>query len=275
MLRRLPSQHPRLCTAPLHLPSLRQRLFARQRKSAPPFSQARPLPLRHRQAESRSDFHDTLSIMSVATTSAQVGDAAASGLAPSPVVLAAPRAIRFISAAEASEIDHALMSADQHGYALEQLMELAGLACAQTVFRSYPPDTFPVILVGVGPGNQGGDGLVAARHLQQFGYNVLVWAPKLKGDHILVSVQSRLPAYYPRSKQPHAAFHPCFPSDVQCPHVLILLVSGWSGNYATWTSSLRWAMIRASRMRWIRRMLSWIPFLVRAWPKPFCIELRS
>ncbi|CEH18569.1 Uncharacterized conserved protein [Ceraceosorus bombacis] len=122
--------------------------------------------------------------MSIATTSAQVGGAPPTGLAPSPAALAAPRALRFISASEASEIDAALMSPDQHGYALEQLMELAGLACAQTVFRSYPPDTFPVILVAVGPGNQGGDGLVAARHLHHFGYNVLVWAPRLKGDHI-------------------------------------------------------------------------------------------
>ena len=46
-----------------------------------------------------------------------------------------------------------------------QLMELAGLSCAQTVAKVYPKDRHPRVLVCCGPGNQGGDGLVAARHL--------------------------------------------------------------------------------------------------------------
>lgn len=44
-------------------------------------------------------------------------------------------------------------------------MELAGLACAQTLAVSYKKDKYPRVLVCCGPGNQGGDGLVAARHL--------------------------------------------------------------------------------------------------------------
>lgn len=44
-------------------------------------------------------------------------------------------------------------------------MELAGLACAQTLAAVYDKERYPRVLVCCGPGNQGGDGLVAARHL--------------------------------------------------------------------------------------------------------------
>lgn len=93
---------------------------------------------------------------------------------PSPQML--PK-LRYITADEAARIDEALMSA-RGGFSIDQLMELAGLACAQTVYACYPPDAFPNVLVAAGPGNQGGDGLVAARHLTHFGYSVVVWYPK-------------------------------------------------------------------------------------------------
>ena len=37
---------------------------------------------------------------------------------------------------------------------IQQLMELAGLACATTVQRVYPPATHARVLVCCGPGNQ-------------------------------------------------------------------------------------------------------------------------
>merc|ERR1719361_2186290 len=40
-------------------------------------------------------------------------------------------------------------------------MELAGLACAHAVAKVYPATAQPVLIV-VGPGNNGGDGLVMA-----------------------------------------------------------------------------------------------------------------
>ena len=46
-----------------------------------------------------------------------------------------------------------------------QLMELAGQACAVALARVYDKTKYPKVLVCCGPGNQGGDGLVAARHL--------------------------------------------------------------------------------------------------------------
>jgi len=44
-------------------------------------------------------------------------------------------------------------------------MELAGQACAVALARVYDKSKYPRVLVCCGPGNQGGDGLVAARHL--------------------------------------------------------------------------------------------------------------
>ncbi|CED83726.1 n-terminal domain-like protein [Phaffia rhodozyma] len=62
------------------------------------------------------------------------------------------------------------------GFSLDQLMELAGLACATALARSFPSEK--TVLVACGPGNQGGDGLVAARHLFHFGYRPTVYLPK-------------------------------------------------------------------------------------------------
>lgn len=53
-------------------------------------------------------------------------------------------------------------------------MELAGLSVADSVAAEYPLGTHKRVLVVAGPGNNGGDGLVAARHLTQFGYEVEV-----------------------------------------------------------------------------------------------------
>lgn len=85
-----------------------------------------------------------------------------------------------ISASQAAEIDVKLMS-PEYGFTLEQLMELAGLSVAAATQRVFPvtPDTHQRILVLCGPGNNGGDGLVAARHLAHFGYeSVFVCYPK-------------------------------------------------------------------------------------------------
>jgi NAD(P)H-hydrate epimerase len=85
--------------------------------------------------------------------------------------------LRFLSAKLAQQIDEELMSA--HGaFSIDQLMELAGLSCAQALAAVYPARTHPRVLVCCGPGNQGGDGLVAARHLSMFGYKPTIYMPK-------------------------------------------------------------------------------------------------
>ena len=55
-----------------------------------------------------------------------------------------------------------------------QLMELAGLSVACSVAAEYSLGAHKRVLVLAGPGNNGGDGLVAARHLHHFGYEVEV-----------------------------------------------------------------------------------------------------
>ncbi|KAI0702264.1 YjeF N-terminal domain-like protein [Cytidiella melzeri] len=85
--------------------------------------------------------------------------------------------IRYLTARLAQQIDEELMSTTG-AFSLDQLMELAGLACAQTLATVYKHETHPRVLVCCGPGNQGGDGLVAARHLGMFGYKPTIWMPK-------------------------------------------------------------------------------------------------
>ncbi|KAK4058364.1 hypothetical protein OIO90_000522 [Microbotryomycetes sp. JL221] len=101
------------------------------------------------------------------------------------------RGPRYITAKEAQMIDKELMGSDG-AFSIDQLMELAGLSIAQWVAQLYPlgPE-LPLdeegrrqkrhnerILCVAGPGNQGGDGLVAARHLHHFGYSTSIFYPK-------------------------------------------------------------------------------------------------
>ena len=76
---------------------------------------------------------------------------------------------------------------EQAGVSTDTLMENAGLAVARTARRMAGPLTGVPIVVLVGPGNNGADGLVAARHLQRWGARVTAYlcreraepAPKL------------------------------------------------------------------------------------------------
>lgn len=63
-------------------------------------------------------------------------------------------------------------------FTIDQLMELAGLAVSQAIFAVYPPSRYKRVLISAGPGNNGGDALVCARHLAQFGYCCVVVYPK-------------------------------------------------------------------------------------------------
>ena len=62
------------------------------------------------------------------------------------------------------------------GFSIDQLMELAGLSCACAVAKLAPAPCRVLLICG--PGNNGGDGLVAARHLYHFGYEAQVVYPK-------------------------------------------------------------------------------------------------
>jgi len=99
--------------------------------------------------------------------------------------------MRYLTARLAQQIDDELMSSAAGAFSLDQLMELAGLACAEAVATVYRKDVYPRVLVCCGPGNQGGDGLVAARHLGMFGYNPTVYMPKPGSKDIYKRLQKQ------------------------------------------------------------------------------------
>ena len=61
------------------------------------------------------------------------------------------------------------------GVSTDTLMENAGLAVARTAHRMLGPLTGVPILALIGPGNNGADGLVTARHLQRWGAAVTAY----------------------------------------------------------------------------------------------------
>jgi len=86
-------------------------------------------------------------------------------------------ACSYLSQAQAIQLDQDLMS-PAHGFSIDQLMELAGLSCAAALAEEFPVTKAKRVLVVAGPGNNGGDGLVAARHLTHWGYDVQILYPK-------------------------------------------------------------------------------------------------
>ncbi|XP_021283999.1 pyridoxine/pyridoxamine 5'-phosphate oxidase 1, chloroplastic isoform X2 [Herrania umbratica] len=84
--------------------------------------------------------------------------------------------ITYLTQREAAEIDEVLMG--PLGFGVDQLMELAGLSVATSIAEVYKPSEYNRVLAICGPGNNGGDGLVAARHLYHFGYRPFVCYPK-------------------------------------------------------------------------------------------------
>nr|CAG4645724.1 EOG090X0AXR [Lynceus sp. MCZ IZ 141354] len=84
--------------------------------------------------------------------------------------------VKHLSQTEAINIDEELFN--EYKFSVDQLMELAGLSCSHAVAECYPSLTYNRVLVCVGPGNNGGDGLVCARHLKLLGYSPSLYYPK-------------------------------------------------------------------------------------------------
>ncbi|KAL3639517.1 Pyridoxine/pyridoxamine 5'-phosphate oxidase 1, chloroplastic [Castilleja foliolosa] len=87
-----------------------------------------------------------------------------------------PASISYLNQRDAAEVDEILMG--PLGFSVDQLMELAGLSVATSIAEVYKPAEHNRVLAICGPGNNGGDGLVAARHLHHFGYKPFVCYPK-------------------------------------------------------------------------------------------------
>lgn len=85
--------------------------------------------------------------------------------------------VKYVNQKEAIDIDVKLF--ETYKFSVDQLMELAGLSCATAIYRCYESKQRKNVLVCCGPGNNGGDGLVCARHLKLFGFNPQVYYPKI------------------------------------------------------------------------------------------------
>lgn len=79
------------------------------------------------------------------------------------------------------------------GLPTDVLMENAGKAVAEEVRRILSSIRQQRILILIGPGNNGGDGLVAARHLHDWGAKISLYLPSQRppNDHNLELVQKR------------------------------------------------------------------------------------
>jgi NAD(P)H-hydrate epimerase len=116
---------------------------------------------------------------------------------------AAASSVRYLNAEEAANVDVMLMdgTAEQAGYhfTLEQLMELAGLSVAEAIHESgvvaANGNGVRRILIVCGPGNNGGDGLVAARHAKLFGYSVDVHCARAHSRAFLRRLVDQLNAF--------------------------------------------------------------------------------
>ncbi|CAL5204625.1 unnamed protein product [Lathyrus oleraceus] len=100
--------------------------------------------------------------------------------------------VTYLKQQEAAEIDETLMG--PLGFSVDQLMELAGLSVATSIYEVYKPGEYSRVLVVCGPGNNGGDGLVAARHLHHFGYKPFVCYPKRTPKPLYAGLVTQLEA---------------------------------------------------------------------------------
>jgi ADP-dependent NAD(P)H-hydrate dehydratase / NAD(P)H-hydrate epimerase len=86
----------------------------------------------------------------------------------------------LLTAAQSRELDR--LSQQKYGVGSYELMTNAGNAVARTIARRWPEAIARGVLVVAGKGNNGGDGLVAARQLHQAGEQVRVVLLASQGD---------------------------------------------------------------------------------------------
>jgi NAD(P)H-hydrate epimerase len=79
--------------------------------------------------------------------------------------------MKIVTAAEMKQVES---EAEKNGLPPSQLMENAGLAVAETVMRTTGAHDKKVLVL-VGPGKNGGDGLITARHLSGWGVDVTAY----------------------------------------------------------------------------------------------------
>lgn len=90
--------------------------------------------------------------------------------------------VKYLNQVESINIDKDLF--EKYKFSVDQLMELAGQSCAIAIAKTYTKLGDNKVLVCCGPGNNGGDGLVCARHLKQFGYLPELYYPKKTNNQL-------------------------------------------------------------------------------------------
>ena len=85
--------------------------------------------------------------------------------------------MKVVTAGQMAALEQA---SERHGVSTDTLMENAGLAVAQAVRRQLGRVAGARVLVLVGPGNNGADGLVVARHLQRWGGRVTAYVVTIR-----------------------------------------------------------------------------------------------
>uniref|UniRef100_A0A182J806 Uncharacterized protein n=1 Tax=Anopheles atroparvus TaxID=41427 RepID=A0A182J806_ANOAO len=97
--------------------------------------------------------------------------------------------MKFLNQQEAISVDEELFN--DYKFSVDQLMELAGLSCAHAIVDAYSSCSLKStkVLICCGPGNNGGDGLVAARHLCLMNYEPYVYYPKRTERELFKNLQ--------------------------------------------------------------------------------------
>uniref|UniRef100_A0A8C8ZFU4 NAD(P)H-hydrate epimerase n=1 Tax=Prolemur simus TaxID=1328070 RepID=A0A8C8ZFU4_PROSS len=134
----------------------------------------------------------------------------------------ASTAVKYLSQEEAQAVDEELFN--EYQFSVDQLMELAGLSCATAIAKAYPPTSMsrspPTVLVICGPGNNGGDGLVCARHLKLFGYQPTIYYPKRPNKPLftaLVTQCQKMDIPFLGEMPPEVAGGRSIPQHPECP----------------------------------------------------------
>jgi len=128
--------------------------------------------------------------------------------------------LKTLGAKQAADLDKDLMS-EAGGFSIDQLMELVGLSCSQAVYKVHPPSKGKNVLIACGPGNNGGDGLVCARHLHHYGYTPTIYYPKPSSPDLFKRLVTQL-------KNLSIPFTDDFPSALSSTDFVIDAIFGFS-----------------------------------------------
>ena len=102
--------------------------------------------------------------------------------------------IGLLEQKDAVAIDRELFTTYQ--YSVDQGLEVSGMSVAQIIADNYPKKAeTDKVLICNGPGMNGGDGFVAARHLLAFGLHPVVFCPKRANTPILNRVSNQIAAH--------------------------------------------------------------------------------